>query len=62
MVDLLHSVPCGDVTEVVDEETERHVHFSEWVDISDGTSELLELILSCHVHDYVISGVRVRGD
>ena len=46
MVDLLHSVPCGDVTEVVDEETERHVRFSEWVDISDGTSELLELILS----------------
>ena len=62
MVDLLHSFPCGDVTEVVDEETEKHVQFAEWVDVSDGSSKLLELMLICHVNDCVISGVRVQDN
>ena len=61
MVDLLHSFPC-EVTEVVDEETEKHVHFAEWVDVSDGSSKLLELMLICHVNDCVISGVKVQDN
>ena len=38
MVDLLDDINCGVVTEAVDGETERHVHFSEWADVSDGSS------------------------
>ena len=45
-VDLLNDFSCGAVTEEVDDGNERHVHFSLWADVSDGSSvyKKLELI------------------
>ena len=45
IVDLLNDFSCGVVTEEVDGGDERHVRFSPWADVSDGSSVYQELEL-----------------